>query len=92
MEQVVLEREGREPFTLTIDEGIKDDMEFFETLCELDDKNVLAMGKLMVQLLGKDQKKALYDWLRGENGRVKVTDVSEVVAEIFKQIGDETKK
>lgn len=92
MEQIVLEREGREPLTLIIDEEVRDDAELFDALCELDDKNFMALSKVITMILGKEQKKVLYDWLRGENGRVKLTEVSEAITDIFSKIGDGTKK
>lgn len=92
MDQITLTREGREPLSLMIDPGIRDDMEFFEALCELDEKNYLALARVVKQLLAPEQKDSLYDWLRGENGRVKLSDVSAAISEIFAQLGDETKK
>lgn len=90
--EVVLEREGHEPLTLVLDEALRDDMEFFETLCDLDENNVLAMGRLIKQMLGAEQKKKLYDWLREDTGRVKVTEVAKYIPEIFKALGTNEKK
>ena len=92
MEQITLTHEGLEPLVLQIDPDIRDDVELFEALCDLDDKNYLALARIVKRLLGDEQKSALYDWLRGENGRVRLTDVSAAIAEIFAQLGDSTKK
>lgn len=92
MDQITLTHEGREPLVLQIDPDVRDDMELFDALCDLDDKNYLALTRLVKQLLGPEQKAALYEWLRGENGRVKLTDVSAAISEIFTQLGDDAKK
>jgi hypothetical protein len=50
------------------------------------------MGRLIKQMLGAEQKKKLYDWLREDTGRVKVTEVAKYIPEIFKALGTNEKK
>lgn len=73
--------------TLSIDEGIMDDMEILDALAELEEGNGAAISKLCIRLLGADEKKKLYDHLR-ENGRVKVTSVTAAITEIFQKLGE----
>lgn len=77
-------------FTCKIDEAVKDDMELLEALAAADE-NALKMGAVVSMVLGEDQKKALYEHLRGDNGRVKATDVTATVAAIFDALGDDAK-
>lgn len=76
--------------TLSIDEGIMDDMEILDALSELEEGNGAAISKLCTRLLGTDEKKKLYDHLR-ENGRVKVTAVTKTITEIFRKLGEQGK-
>ena len=77
-------------FEFEIDEAVLDDIEFLELLGEADE-NILLMPKVAEQLLGKDQKKALYEHLRGENGRVKTSEVSEILLQIINSIPESGK-
>lgn len=86
MHNVTIEREGREPLPLVIEDEALNDMELFEALTLLDDGNATGLPRVIASLLGKEQKKALYDYYRGENGRVKVTDITEAIMEIFNSI------
>lgn len=72
-------------FDYEIDEAILDDIEFLELLGEADE-NPLLVPKVARDLLGDDQRKALYDYLRGDNGRVKTSDVVTVLLEIINSI------
>lgn len=39
-------------------------------------------------LLGKEQKKKLYDYLRKEDGRVPIAEVGEAVADVMNAFGN----
>lgn len=58
-------------FTCELDEGAFDDMELLDGLVELDKGNAAAFPAVADKLLGPS-KKALYDHLRDENGRVSI--------------------
>ncbi len=80
---------------ITLDNGLKlkiednamDDMELLDLLADLDDGNGYAIPRVVDHLLGKEQKKALYDSVR-VNGRAPVTAVVEAMKEILDKLGD----
>ena len=70
-------------FACRVDEEALDDIELMEELVELDRDNargVLKVPTMLDRLIGEEQRKALYEHLRAENGRVKT---SAVVTELF---------
>ena len=67
-----------------------DDMELLDAIAEIDG-NPLAISKVLKMLLGEQQRKELYDHLRGEDGRVSVKAVSEAIADIFSSSGQQGK-
>ena len=73
--------------TLKIDENVMDDMELLDLLAQLDDGNGYAIPRVVEHMLGKEQKKALYDSLR-VNGRVPVTKVVEIMKELLEKLGE----
>ena len=70
-------------FEFSIDENALNDMELFDDLVEIDNGNTLAISSVCNRILGK-QKMALYDHLRGEDGRVPMDKVVSAVGEILK--------
>lgn len=60
---------GKTPsgFTYEIDEHRLDDMELLELVAEADE-NMTLMPKVLSKLLGKKQKKRLYDFCREKMG------------------------
>lgn len=83
MNETVLLSDG---FAVTVDADALDDAELFETLVSIDKGQSVDIPAVLRALLGDDGKKALYEHLRGENGRVKISRVAEVLAEIFEGI------
>ncbi len=77
-------------FNLEIEETVIDNMELVDALSEMADENPLEVSKVCTMLLGKN-KKALYDHLRTEDGRVPVSEVSKTIKEIFDAFGDKGK-
>ena len=69
-------------FEYTINPAVLDDMELLDTIVEID-TNPLALSKVLKMVLGDEQRKALYDHLRTEDGRVPVMAVSAAISEIF---------
>ena len=57
-------------FEFEVEEDLMDDYEFLETLCEIDNGNASLIPAVATRLLGVEQKKALMEHIRGENGRV----------------------
>ncbi len=68
-------------FEFEIDETSLDSMEFLDALSEMEE-NPLAFPKVCVLMLGKNQRKKLYDALR-EDGKVPVQKMSDAISEIF---------
>lgn len=78
-------------FQFEVSKDVVNDMELLELLEEMTDENFFVMGKTCKKILGENQKKALYDHLRTDDGRVPVDAVSEVITEIFNAMGTEGK-
>lgn len=83
MVEIVLEN----GLKIQIDENAMDDMELLDLLAQLDDGNGYAIPRVVEHLLGKEQKKALYDSVR-VNGRAPVTKVVEAMKEILNKLGE----
>lgn len=80
----------KEGFTIEIDEEAFDDMEVLDMLSEIDE-NALILSKLLTKTLGKDGKKALYDFVRNDKGRVPSREAIDLFEEIMTLAGEETK-
>lgn len=85
MKEIVL----KNGFEIKLPDDALDNMEFVEALEEEDEAFMLS--KLCKVILGKEKKKELYDYLRTEDGRVPIKEVSEAVEEIIKAFGEEGK-
>lgn len=68
-----------------------DNMELIDAICDLNDGNGLATSKVVTLLLGKEQKKELYDHVRTENGNVPTQAVADEVREIMDACGKDAK-
>ena len=77
-------------FEYSIDDSVLDDMEFVDLLADTED-DPLKIGRVALMLLGKEQKKNLYDHLRTDDGRVPVTSMNDAIEKIFNALGDEAK-
>lgn len=77
-------------FECTINTDVLDDMEFVDLLADTED-DPLKIGRVALMLLGKEQKKNLYDHLRTEDGRVPVTSMNDAIEKIFNALGDGAK-
>lgn len=78
-------------FSFSIPRKVMDNMEFVDTLAEASESNPIAVSKTVQLLLGDDVRKALYNHVRTEDGRVPVKAVCEEVVEIIKAFGQEGK-
>lgn len=78
-------------FEYEVDEAGFDDMRFLDALADADEGDPLAASRVGTMLLGKDQKKALYKMLQGEDGKVPVASTIECYKEILEQLGDDSK-
>lgn len=75
-------------FEWHVDEEALDDMELLDALVEWDKGAGEASSTVCLHLLGKQQRAALYDHLRGADGRVKLTAAVTAVNEILSEIRD----
>lgn len=78
-------------FNFVIEPAALDDMELLEALAAVDNGEVSKISEVFTRLLGTEQKKALYEHLRGKNGRVSTTAVVNELSEIFTLAGDTAK-
>lgn len=78
-------------FECEIDKTILEDMEMVEAMAAADGDEPLRIVEVMQKLLGDEQKKALYDYVRNEKGRVPIDAVTGCVMEIFESLGEEGK-
>lgn len=70
-------------FAYQIDEAALDDWDLMEDLAKADEGNVSGVISAVKRMLGDEQFKALKDHLRGENGRLKMTDMFSAFKEIM---------
>lgn len=73
-------------FELELDQEALDDVELLEDFAKMDEGDAFAMPSAVQRLLGKENKKLLYDHLRGENGRVAATAVGAAVFELMNSL------
>ena len=72
-------------FKIQLDENVFDDFELVELYAKVA-KNPIWIGDLAEKLLGAEQKKALIEHLRDENGKVRTTAVMNALKEIEEAI------
>lgn len=78
-------------FEFEFSKDVLNDMELIDALADVMDDNPLAVSKVIVKILGKDQKKRLYEHLRDESGRVPATAVGEAFADFLTALGENGK-
>lgn len=77
-------------FIIEIDEEAFDDMEVLDMLSELAD-DALVLPRLLTKTLGKDGKRALYDFVRNDKGRVPPEKAMTLFEEVMRLAGDNAK-
>lgn len=77
-------------FEYKINPDIMDDMELLDAIAEIDE-NPINVSTVLKMVLGDQQRKALYDHLRNDEGRVPVKAVAEAIVDIFTSSGKEGK-
>lgn len=73
-------------FEYAIEDNRLDNMELLDAFTELSDdeaESALAVSKVCLLMLGKQQRKRLYDHLRREDGTVPTKEVGETIMEIM---------
>ena len=81
-------------FKYEVDKAMLNDAEFLESFCAISKGDNTEIFTLIEKMLGKEQKKALYEHVRTESGQVPLDKLTDEVVEIFAALGenDETKK
>lgn len=78
--------ETKSGFHYELEDDALEDMELLDALSELGEASGAA-SRVVVRLLGKQQRKALYDHIRDENGKVRPAKVMEEISDIFEALG-----
>lgn len=79
-------------FKCKIDETVLDDMRFLELIATLDE-NPLNLPAFLEKFLGEKQKEKLYKHIETKDGRVPITALQDILAEIMTKAGEgETQK
>lgn len=71
-------------FDFRMHDEVLDNMELLELMVEVQNGDPAALFQSLNVVLGADQRKALYDHLRTDDGRVPVKAAAEAFAEIIK--------
>lgn len=81
-------------FAFEVDEDVLNDVEFLETLTQVQKGDVGESFTLIAKILGAEQKKALYDHARNKKGFVPADKISEEIADILAALSEDesTKK
>lgn len=87
MKKIVLEN-GLE---LEVNEQSLNNMELLDALEEMTDGNELAISKVVKLMLGKENRKKLYDFVRDKDGRVPLEKIDKCLTEIMLLLGDSGK-
>lgn len=74
-------------FHYTLDQKSLDNMELLDALSDATGDNPLAVSNVCKLMLGNEQRKALYDHVRADDGRVPVDAVSAELIEMFGAFG-----
>lgn len=78
-------------FEYKVDETVLDDMELIDAMEQAQGDEPLKVSKVITMVLGAEQKKAFYDSLRNDEGRVPVEETMKVFLELIESLGDEGK-
>lgn len=79
-------------FKCKINEEVLDDMRFLELIATLDE-NPLNLPVFLDKFLGEKQKEKLYKHIETKDGRVPITALQDILAEIMTKAGEgETQK
>lgn len=83
----------RTGFKFTCDGKLMHDVEFLEEFAAVQKGDGLEVFDLIKKILGADQKQALYEHIRNEEGIVTTDALHEELSDIFEALGeaDETK-
>jgi len=84
-------------FTYEVDKDAFDDMEIFDDLMLMEDpdvpqaKRLFATNRVFRRMLGEKQRKALDEFLRARDGKIRISAYQKEIQELFTGL-DEAKK
>ena len=87
MKKIVLEN-GLE---LEVNENSLNNMELLDALEEMTEGDELSMSKVVKLMLGKENRKKLYDSIRLKDGRVPLEGIDKCLTEIMMLLGEQGK-
>lgn len=90
-QEKVIKGETSTGFSFSIPAHNLDNMELIDAIAGLNDADPLAMSRVVVLLLGKEQRKSLYDHVRRKDGTVPSEQVGNEMTEIFTLSNKEVK-
>ena len=76
---------------LEVNENSLNNMELLDALEEMTEGDELSMSKVVKLMLGKENRKKLYDSIRHKDGRVPLEDVDKCLTEIMMLLGEQGK-
>lgn len=79
-------------FEIDMTPDVLDDMEVFDLIVEVDKGDATKLPALLALILTPEQKTALYEHCRKENGRVPISAVVAEFAQIMEGMRDAEKK
>ena len=88
----MIQGKTRTGFSYEIAEDTMNNMELVDAMAELDEGgHPFALSRVCLLLLGKAQRKRLYDHIRDEDGKVPPQKMGEEVADIIRGYGEQGK-
>ncbi len=84
--------ETKTGFAFEVDENAINDMEIIDAFVTIQDGDPMPYTIIVRKLFGAEERKALYDHVRDEKGRVPIEKVALEINDIFEQIGESAKK
>ena len=76
---------------LEVNEKSLNNMELLDALEEMAEGNELAISKVVKLMLGNENRKKLYDFIRDKDGRVPLEEVDKCLTEIMNLLGEQGK-
>ena len=76
---------------LEVNEKAVNNMELLDALEEMTEGNELAISKVVKLMLGNENRKKLYDFVRDKDGRVPLEIIDKCLTEIMMLLGEQGK-
>ena len=88
----MIQGKTRTGFSYEIAEDTMNNMELVDAMAELDEGgHPFALSRVCLLLLGKEQRKRLYDHIREKDGKVPPQKMGEEIADIIRGYGEQGK-